>query len=133
MESIVENRTLAHVAGAAGIVGQLAASYYFILVPALALLYGTKQGIAVASLLLAGNNIAKVVAYRKTIPLRPAAGILALTLVGSVVGPGSWCKRRSVSCRRPSSSSFSGRFSLSGWVPRHCRKSQRELLRWALA
>ena len=36
MEGMVENRRLAHVAGAAGIVGQLAAAYYFILVPALA-------------------------------------------------------------------------------------------------
>jgi hypothetical protein len=36
MEGIVRHRTLARVAGTAGILGQLAASYWFILVPALA-------------------------------------------------------------------------------------------------
>ena len=35
METVVGNRALAHVAGAAGIVGQLAASYFFLLFPAL--------------------------------------------------------------------------------------------------
>lgn len=35
MQGIVENRTLARAAGAAGIIGQLAASYWFVLFPAL--------------------------------------------------------------------------------------------------
>ena len=36
MEGIVRNRTLARAAGTAGILGQLAAAYFFVLVPALA-------------------------------------------------------------------------------------------------
>lgn len=35
MEGIVRNRTLARVAGTAGIIGQLAAAYWFVLFPAL--------------------------------------------------------------------------------------------------
>jgi hypothetical protein len=35
MAGITENRTLAQVAGAAGIVAQLAAAYFFVLIPAL--------------------------------------------------------------------------------------------------
>ena len=39
-----------------------------ILVPTLALILGTKQGVALAALLLACNNVVKVVAYRGPIP-----------------------------------------------------------------
>lgn len=39
-----------------------------ILVPLLALTVGTKEGIALAALLLAANNLVKLVAYRGTIP-----------------------------------------------------------------
>jgi len=68
-----------------------------LLVPMLALLLGTKQGIATAALLLMGNNIAKVIAYRRTIPVRAVAAILILTIVGTAIGaqlltaaPESW-------------------------------------------
>lgn len=57
-----------------------------VLVPALSLLLGAKQGVAVSAALLAGNNLAKVFAYRRTIPLKAAALVLVLTVVGSVVG-----------------------------------------------
>lgn len=35
MEAVVRNQTLARVAGSAGVVGQVAASYYFVLFPAM--------------------------------------------------------------------------------------------------
>lgn len=59
-----------------------------ILVPGLVLLLGAKKGVALAALLLAGNNIAKVIAYRTVIPLRAAAAVLALTVAGAVLGAG---------------------------------------------
>ena len=59
-----------------------------ILVPALSLLVGSKQGVAVSALLLACNNIAKVFAYRHTIPFKEALGVLVLTIVGSALGAG---------------------------------------------
>ena len=57
-----------------------------LLVPALALVLGPKQGIAAAALLLMGNNIAKVIAFRRTIPLRAVAVVLILTLIGTAIG-----------------------------------------------
>ncbi|MEJ7618960.1 MAG: sulfite exporter TauE/SafE family protein [Pyrinomonadaceae bacterium] len=57
-----------------------------ILVPVLGLLLGPKEGIAVSSLLLGGNNIVKVIAYRQTIPWRAVAGVLVLTVIGSAIG-----------------------------------------------
>ncbi len=57
-----------------------------VLVPSMMLLYGTKEGVALAALLLAGNNLFKVVAYRRTIPFRPAASVIAATMAGSLVG-----------------------------------------------
>ncbi|MDR7488527.1 MAG: TSUP family transporter [Armatimonadota bacterium] len=57
-----------------------------ILVPGLALLLGVKQGVALATLLLAWNNVAKVVAYRRTIPWRPVLLVLALLSLGAAVG-----------------------------------------------
>lgn len=65
---------------AAGLGGSL------ILVPAMALFFGTKQGIALAALLLGCNNIFKVIAYRHTIPLKAAAGVVALTILGAWLG-----------------------------------------------
>jgi uncharacterized protein len=59
-----------------------------LLVPSMALLFGAKQGVAVAALLLACNNVAKTVAYRKTIPLGSAAGVLILTVLGAALGAG---------------------------------------------
>jgi uncharacterized protein len=57
-----------------------------ILVPALSLLLDTKQGVALAALLLAGNNVMKLVAYRGTIPIRASLGVLALTMLGAWLG-----------------------------------------------
>ncbi len=57
-----------------------------ILVPVLALTAGTKEGVALAALLLAGNNVFKFIAYRKTIPLRAALAVVVLTAVGAFVG-----------------------------------------------
>jgi len=65
---------------AAGLGGSL------ILVPALALVLGAKEGVALAALLLALNNVAKVVAYRRAIPLRASAAVIVLTIVGSAAG-----------------------------------------------
>lgn len=68
------------VSAAAGLGGSL------ILVPALALVLGTKEGVALAALLLALNNVVKVFAYRKTIPLAKSALVIVLTIVGSAIG-----------------------------------------------
>ncbi len=57
-----------------------------ILVPALSLLLGPKQGVALAALLLAANNVFKIVVYRQTIPWRGAVGVLAMTVVGAFLG-----------------------------------------------
>ncbi len=57
-----------------------------ILVPAMSLLLGSKEGIAVAALLLGINNIFKVWAYRRTIPLKAAMGVLVLTMAGAALG-----------------------------------------------
>jgi uncharacterized protein len=57
-----------------------------ILVPALALLLGTKSGVALAALLLAGNNVVKVFAYRKTVPYRRAAAVIVFVALGTFLG-----------------------------------------------
>ena len=57
-----------------------------VLVPALALLLGTKTGTALAALLLAANNVVKVWAYRETIPWRRAALVTVLVAIGTAVG-----------------------------------------------
>jgi uncharacterized protein len=57
-----------------------------ILVPALALLLGTKSGTALAALLLASNNVVKVWAYRRTIPWRRAALVTVLIAIGTAIG-----------------------------------------------
>jgi uncharacterized protein len=57
-----------------------------ILVPAMSLIWGTKTGVALAGLLLAGNNIAKVIAYRRTLPFWPIAGVLVATSMGALLG-----------------------------------------------
>lgn len=68
------------VSAAAGLGGSL------LLVPALATLLGTKEGVALAALLLASNNVVKVWAYRATVPWRQSSGVAALTMVGTFVG-----------------------------------------------
>jgi uncharacterized protein len=57
-----------------------------ILVPTLALILGTKSGVALAALLLASNNVVKVIAYRKTLPYRKSAWILVAIAVGAALG-----------------------------------------------
>lgn len=68
------------VSSSAGLGGSL------ILVPALALALGTKEGAALAALLLAANNVVKVGAYRRTVPLRRASLVVAATVVGAFGG-----------------------------------------------
>ncbi len=57
-----------------------------IMVPGLVLILGAKQGIALSALLLATNNVGKVIAYRQTIPWRKVVIIVAVTIVGSYLG-----------------------------------------------
>ncbi len=57
-----------------------------ILVPGLVLALGPREGIAVAALLLACNNIAKVIVYRKTLPWRPSALVALAVIAGSALG-----------------------------------------------
>lgn len=68
------------VSASAGLGGSL------VLVPALSLLLGTKEGVALAALLLAANNVFKVIAYRQTLPIRLSVGIVAATVVGAFIG-----------------------------------------------
>lgn len=57
-----------------------------ILVPTLALLLGTKSGAALAALLLAANNVVKVLAYRETLPFRKSAFVVILVGIGAALG-----------------------------------------------
>lgn len=68
------------VSASAGLGGSL------LLVPALAFALGAKEGVALAALLLAGNNVVKLIAYRTTLPFRASSVVVALTLAGSVLG-----------------------------------------------
>lgn len=68
------------VSASAGLGGSL------VLVPAYALLLGTKEGVALAALMLAGNNVAKVIAYRRTVPWVAALGVVVATMVGAYIG-----------------------------------------------
>ncbi len=68
------------VSASAGLGGSL------VLVPTLALVLGTKQGVALAALLLAGNNVVKVLAYRETLPFRKAAMVVVLLAIGAAIG-----------------------------------------------
>jgi len=68
------------VSASAGLGGSL------VLVPALALVLGTKEGAALAAVLLGANNVVKVIAYLATIPWRKAAWIGGATIVGAALG-----------------------------------------------
>jgi hypothetical protein len=68
------------VSASAGLGGSL------ILVPVLALVLGTKEGVALAALLLAANNVVKVFAYRETLPFRKALVVIVLVAVGAALG-----------------------------------------------
>jgi uncharacterized membrane protein YfcA len=68
-----------------------------VLVPLLALTLGTKEGVALAALLLAANNLVKLFAYRRSIPWRKSVVVLLLVVLGSAIGawllvlaPESW-------------------------------------------
>ncbi len=68
------------VSASAGLGGSL------VLVPTLALILGTKEGIALAALLLGLNNVVKVFAYRESLPFRKAGGIVVGIMIGAFVG-----------------------------------------------
>ena len=68
------------VSASAGLGGSL------ILVPILALVLGTKDGVALAALLLAANNVVKVFAYRVTLPFRKSLVVIILTAAGTALG-----------------------------------------------
>lgn len=68
------------VSASAGLGGSL------VLVPSLALVLGTKEGVALAALLLAANNVVKVFAYRETLPFRKALVVIVLVAVGAGLG-----------------------------------------------
>lgn len=68
------------ISASAGLGGSL------VMVPTLALFLGSKEGVALAALLLACNNVMKLVAYRATLPFRAAAVIVALVVLGSAAG-----------------------------------------------
>ncbi|NNE11189.1 MAG: sulfite exporter TauE/SafE family protein [Ilumatobacter sp.] len=68
------------VSASAGLGGSL------LMVPTLALFLGSKEGVALAALLLASNNVMKIVAYRETLPFRKASVIVALIVFGAALG-----------------------------------------------
>ena len=68
------------VSASAGLGGSL------VLVPTLSLFLGSKEGVALAALLLASNNVAKIIAYRKTLPFRAAALVVLLVVIGAALG-----------------------------------------------
>ncbi|MEM9135468.1 MAG: sulfite exporter TauE/SafE family protein [Actinomycetota bacterium] len=68
------------VSASAGLGGSL------LMVPTLALFLGSKEGVALAALLLATNNVLKIVAYRQTLPFRAAAVVIVLLMVGAALG-----------------------------------------------
>ncbi len=86
MEAFVVVGTLVAVAAAFAVSASAGLGGSLILVPALALVLGTKEGIALAALLLAGNNVVKVIAYRRTLPYKKAAVVIALLAVGAAIG-----------------------------------------------
>jgi len=57
-----------------------------LLLPALIAILGPKEGIAMAALLLAWNNVFKVAAYRRTLSLREGWPVLVVTVLGVFVG-----------------------------------------------
>jgi len=68
------------VSASAGLGGSL------LMVPTLALFLGSKEGVALAALLLASNNVMKIVAYRATLPFRKSAVIVVLIVIGAAFG-----------------------------------------------
>lgn len=86
MEPVVVAGTLVAVAASFAVSASAGLGGSLILVPTLALVLGTKEGVALAALLLAGNNVVKVFAYRETVPYRKAAAVIVLLAVGAAIG-----------------------------------------------
>jgi len=70
-----------------------------ILVPALMMILGVKEGLALAALLLAVNNLAKLGIYRHSLPVAKSIVIALAVMVGAALGaslmvkaPESWVK-----------------------------------------
>ena len=57
-----------------------------LLVPALCLALGTKQGVALAAVLLGLHNLAKVGVYRNSIPMSRVLWVVAATALGAGIG-----------------------------------------------
>jgi uncharacterized membrane protein YfcA len=57
-----------------------------VLVPTLVIAIGPKEGVALAALLLACNNVVKVIAYRATLPFKRAGVVLVCTIGGAAAG-----------------------------------------------
>lgn len=86
MDPIVAVLTLVAVAAAFAVSASAGLGGSLILVPTLALVLGTKEGVALAALLLAGNNVVKVIAYRRTLPFQKAAVVVGLVALGAAIG-----------------------------------------------
>ena len=65
---------------AAGMGGSL------VLIPVLIAVVGVKEGIALSALLLAANNVAKVIAYRTTLPFFRTLPVVAMISFGALLG-----------------------------------------------
>ena len=68
-----------------------------ILIPSLALVLGTKEAIGVGAMLLAANNLFKLAAYRRHVPVRAVLFLVAVMALGGILGarvmvlaPESW-------------------------------------------
>ena len=88
MEAVTGAFVLAGVAVSFGVSASAGLGGSLVLVPTLALVLGAKEGIALAALLPAGNNVVKIVAYRDSLPFRKAAWIVAGIGAGAIFGAG---------------------------------------------
>ncbi len=86
MDPLIAVLTLVAVAAAFAVSASAGLGGSLILVPTLALVLGTKEGVALAALLLAGNNVVKVIAYGRTLPLQKAAVVVGLVALGAAIG-----------------------------------------------
>jgi len=68
------------ISASAGLGGSL------LMVPTMMVIFGPKQGVAIAALLLAFNNVAKAVAYRKTLPVKKSLLVVVPTVIGAFIG-----------------------------------------------
>jgi len=68
------------ISASAGLGGSL------LMVPTLVFFLGPKEGVALSALLLASNNVMKIIAYRQTLPFRKAAPLALLIAMGAALG-----------------------------------------------